>query len=115
MTALILTTSYNGREFFRIGYYVYNNYSEQDLVENPPDKVKLEKVRRSILVDKPRITRFDVLWKEEETQKRDTQTMRFEENLSVGYDGATSLISQGASLLKTPDGEPFGGGAEREV
>mmetsp|Transcript_5787 Transcript_5787/g.9231 ORF Transcript_5787/g.9231 Transcript_5787/m.9231 type:complete len:136 (+) Transcript_5787:3-410(+) len=39
VTAILLTCSYNtNQEFFRVGYYVNNAYSEEfpDLIENPP-------------------------------------------------------------------------------
>jgi histone chaperone ASF1 len=60
ITAIILTVSYHEEEFFRVGYYVYNNYLEPELLENPPEQILLEKVFRNILADKPRITRFDI-------------------------------------------------------
>jgi histone chaperone ASF1 len=40
VTAILMTCSYNGtQEFFRVGYYVNNAYSEEfpDLIENPPN------------------------------------------------------------------------------
>jgi len=57
--------TYRQQEFFRIGYYVYNNYVEPELLENPPDQVILDKVVRNILIDKPRITKFDIKWGDE--------------------------------------------------
>ena len=71
MTAIILSTSYKGKEFFRIGYYVYNNYVDPVLLETPPEAIKLDAVYRNIFVDKPRITRFNLDWDE----KKDSQAL----------------------------------------
>jgi len=62
VTAIILTISYKSQEFFRIGYYVYNNYTEPELLEIPPEQLQMDKIYRNILADKPRLTRFDIKW-----------------------------------------------------
>ena len=61
VTAILLTCSYNGtQEFFRVGYYVNNSYSDEfpELQENPPAAPVIEKLTRHILVEKPRVTKF---------------------------------------------------------
>ena len=61
VTAILLTCSYNDtQEFFRVGYYVNNAYSEEfpDLIENPPATPDIAKLTRHILVEKPRVTKF---------------------------------------------------------
>ncbi len=60
MTALILTVNYEGMEFLRVGYYVYNFYTDPSLLDSPPSKPVISKVTRNILSDKPRITTFDI-------------------------------------------------------
>ncbi|GBG75145.1 hypothetical protein CBR_g19658 [Chara braunii] len=62
VTVLLLTCSYRGQEFIRVGYYVNNEYLDEDLRENPPQKAVLEQVQRSILADKPRVTKFQIVW-----------------------------------------------------
>ncbi|KAI5295816.1 ASF1 anti-silencing function 1, partial [Ascosphaera pollenicola] len=57
VTVILLTCSYDGREFVRVGYYVNNEYVDAALNENPPAVPLVEKVQRSILADKPRVTR----------------------------------------------------------
>ena len=57
---VLLTCSYNGQEFIRVGYYVNNEYTDPALVENPPSALLLDRVQRSILADQPRITRFPI-------------------------------------------------------
>lgn len=36
VTAIILTVSYRNAEFFRVGYYVYNQYTDPELIINDP-------------------------------------------------------------------------------
>lgn len=62
ITALMLTCSYLDQEFFRIGYYVNNSYTDAELMENLPNEPVLDKIQRTILADKPRISRFPIDW-----------------------------------------------------
>lgn len=36
VTVVLLTCSYRSREFIRVGYYVNNDYTDQEMRENPP-------------------------------------------------------------------------------
>ena len=68
MTAILLTCSYNGtQEFFRVGYYVNNAYSEEfpELIENPPQMPDIQRLTRHILTEKPRVTKFQIDWEED--------------------------------------------------
>ena len=49
-----------GQEFVRVGYYVNNDYDDEQLKEEPPQKVLIDKVQRNILADKPRVTKFPI-------------------------------------------------------
>ncbi|XP_051144476.1 probable histone chaperone ASF1A [Andrographis paniculata] len=60
VTVLLLTCSYQGQEFVRVGYYINNDYEDEKLREEPPQKVLLDKVQRNILADKPRVTKFPI-------------------------------------------------------
>ncbi|XP_055380689.1 histone chaperone asf1 isoform X2 [Condylostylus longicornis] len=62
VTIILLTCSYRGQEFVRVGYFVNNDYGEQELRENPPQKPQFEKLTRNILATKPRVTRFKINW-----------------------------------------------------
>lgn len=44
MTVVLLTCSYKDREFVRVGYYVNNEYIEEEMRENPPARPVIEKV-----------------------------------------------------------------------
>ncbi|KAF2176362.1 histone deposition protein Asf1 [Zopfia rhizophila CBS 207.26] len=67
VTVILLSCSYEDREFVRVGYYVNNEYTDEALQLEPPAKPIIEKVRRSILAEKPRVTRFAIKWDSEES------------------------------------------------
>jgi len=58
----LLTCAYDGREFVRVGYYVNNEYDSEELNLNPPSKPNYDRVKRNILAEKPRVTRFAIKW-----------------------------------------------------
>ena len=69
ITVILVTCSYRDQEFARVGYYVNNEYipfqgynpmehGEID-AQSPID---LNKVTRTIVADKPRVTRFPIQW-----------------------------------------------------
>ncbi|KAI3462576.1 hypothetical protein Pfo_019239 [Paulownia fortunei] len=60
VTVLLLTCSYMGQEFVRVGYYVNNDYDDEQLREEPPQKILIDRVQRNILSDKPRVTKFPI-------------------------------------------------------
>lgn len=62
VTIVLLTCSYRGQEFVRVGYFINNDYSDPELRENPPTKPIFEKLTRNILASKPRVTRFKINW-----------------------------------------------------
>lgn len=62
VTVILLSCSYESREFVRVGYYVNNEYTDEALNAEPPAKPVVEKVRRNILAEKPRVTRFAIKW-----------------------------------------------------
>merc|ERR1712018_504955 len=62
VTVILLTCSYRGQEFIRVGYYVSNEYTDPELQETPPEKPDFEKLQRNILASNPRVTRFKINW-----------------------------------------------------
>ncbi|SPQ24729.1 58d28938-ce16-4f4d-b1a9-fb73d8b94b30 [Thermothielavioides terrestris] len=65
VTVILLTCAYDGREFVRVGYYVNNEYESEELANDPPAKPVIEKIRRNVLANKPRVTRFAIKWDSE--------------------------------------------------
>ncbi len=67
VTVILLSCSYSDQEFVRVGYYVNNEYDTEELRENPPNKVQIDHVARNILAEKPRVTRFNIVWNNDGT------------------------------------------------
>ena len=69
VTVVLVTCSYRDKEFVRVGYYVNNEYTEPyDEFAGPPKPLDMDKVRRVILSEKPRVTRFPIQWGDKEEQ-----------------------------------------------
>lgn len=62
VTVVLLTCSYDGREFVRVGYYVSNEYDSEELNNEPPKQVQTDRIVRNVLAEKPRVTRFAIKW-----------------------------------------------------
>ncbi|GAB2285029.1 hypothetical protein Dimus_019485 [Dionaea muscipula] len=69
VTVLLLTCSYTGQEFVRVGYYVNNDYGDEQLREEPPQKVLIDRVQRNILADKPRVIKFPINFQPENEEQ----------------------------------------------
>ncbi|KAG6405602.1 hypothetical protein SASPL_133193 [Salvia splendens] len=54
-------------------YYVNNDYEDEQLKAEPPQKVLLDKVQRSILADKPRVTKFPLNFCPEKNEDEEPQ------------------------------------------
>ena len=62
-TICFVSCAYRGREFVRVGYWLNNTYSEPLAEgEEPPTPCPPEKIVRTILHDKPRVTRWTIAW-----------------------------------------------------
>lgn len=68
VTAILICCSYNNQEFFRCGYYLNNLYDNEEMNLNQPEQVQIDHVVRSILAEKPRITKFNIDWDNETKQ-----------------------------------------------
>lgn len=60
-----------GQEFVRVGYYVNNDYDDEQLREEPPQKVLIDRVQRNILTDKPRVTKFPINFRPENSEREE--------------------------------------------
>ncbi|KAI9830218.1 MAG: Histone chaperone asf1 [Phylliscum demangeonii] len=67
VTVILLTCAYDGREFVRVGYYVNNEYDSDEMNAEPPPRPVIERVRRNVLAEKPRVTRFTIKWDSEDS------------------------------------------------
>jgi len=67
VTVVLLTCSYDGREFVRVGYYVNNEYDSEELNNEPPKQVQIDRMVRNVLAEKPRVTRIAIKWDSEDS------------------------------------------------
>ncbi|KAK7099763.1 histone chaperone asf1b-like [Littorina saxatilis] len=94
VTVVLLTCSYRGQEFIRVGYFVNNEYDDPELRENIPSIPQFDKITRNILADKPRVTRFNVQWMSEQQLKEQRDRQQIQENLeNVMPTGNTESLS----------------------
>ncbi|KAK3718755.1 Histone chaperone asf1 [Vermiconidia calcicola] len=125
VTVILLSCSYDDREFVRVGYYVNNEYLDEALAAEPPAKPVIEKVRRNILAEKPRVTRFAIKWDSEESapaefppeqpeadgQEADGATYGAEEEEEEGgveVEAAGEAAAPAAAVVKGEDAEMEG-------
>ncbi|MBN3288362.1 ASF1 protein, partial [Polyodon spathula] len=71
VTVVLITCTYRGQEFIRVGYYVNNEYTDPELRENPTVKPDFARLQRNILASNPRVTRFHINW-DDSTEKMDS-------------------------------------------
>ena len=62
VTVALITATFKGQEFVRIGYYVNNEYDDPELKDNPPTEPNFNKLVRTIAADQPRVTKFKINW-----------------------------------------------------
>lgn len=109
VTVLLLTCSYMGQEFVRVGYYVNNDYDDEQLREEPPSKVLIDRIQRNILTDKPRVTKFPINFNEPEEQSppvpdQTTETVpKGEEQSPPVPDQTTETVPKGEEPPVSPD------------
>ena len=71
-----------------------NAYSEEfpDLIENPPNVPDISKLTRHILVEKPRVTKFQIDW--EEGMAEDDQNVGIAPDMSAMMGGQDAQTQQ---------------------
>lgn len=101
VTIVLLTCSYRGQEFVRVGYFINNDYSDPELRENPPPKPLFEKLTRNILATKPRVTRFKINWDDGSNggPSDDIQEQNEEGMAAMTMDAADSMLDDNSLVL----------------
>ena len=69
VAAILLCCSYNGKEFFRCGYYLNITYDNEEMNINMPEKINVEHLVRNMLADKPRIVKYEIDWEGDNDNK----------------------------------------------
>ncbi|XP_056264585.1 histone chaperone asf1b-B [Pseudoliparis swirei] len=82
VTVVLITCTYRGQEFIRIGYYVNNEYTDPELRENPPLKPDYTQLLRNILASNPRVTRFHINWEGSADKMEDCENVDPSPNIS---------------------------------
>ncbi|XP_055911042.1 histone chaperone asf1 [Eupeodes corollae] len=103
VTIVLLTCSYRGQEFVRVGYFVNNDYADPEMRENPPPKPLFDQLTRNILASKPRVTRFKINWDDTPqngvsngTNGMDGEEVQFFQNANgAGCSGAGAVMENG--------------------
>lgn len=62
LTLIMLTCAYRSKEFIRIGYYVNIQYTDEEVAKSPPEQPDFSKMKREIIANKSRVTKFTILW-----------------------------------------------------
>ncbi|TRY87353.1 hypothetical protein DNTS_017218, partial [Danionella cerebrum] len=75
VTVVLITCTYRGQEFIRIGYYVNNEYTDSELKENPPVRPNYAQLQRNILASNPRVTRFHINWEATTDRMEDSENV----------------------------------------
>lgn len=70
-TVMYIVLAYKGAPFLRIGYYINVAYFLDHLNQHPPLKVDLASLGRSVLMTKPAITTYDIMWDDMNTEEDD--------------------------------------------
>ncbi|KAF1802521.1 histone chaperone [Mucor lusitanicus] len=84
VTVVLLSCLYNDKEFVRVGYYVNNEYTDEQLRENPPEQVLIDQLQRNILADKPKVTRYMIDWNNpENTVLQQPEQQQSEQDMMV--------------------------------
>lgn len=73
VTVLLLTCSYRGQEFIRVGYYINNDYVDPELREAPPALPQFDQLQRNILASNPRVTRFMINWDDGQSKQGESK------------------------------------------
>eukprot|EP01094_Clydonella_sp_ATCC50884_P013151 TRINITY_DN23418_c0_g1_i1.p1 TRINITY_DN23418_c0_g1~~TRINITY_DN23418_c0_g1_i1.p1 ORF type:complete len:237 (+),score=77.74 TRINITY_DN23418_c0_g1_i1:40-711(+) len=61
MTVMMLSVLYKNQEFARIGYFVCNEYDNEEMKESPPNPPRRDRIIRNVL-EKPRVLFWAIRW-----------------------------------------------------
>ncbi|CAB3411231.1 unnamed protein product [Caenorhabditis bovis] len=79
VSVLLLRCKYNDQEFINLGWFVSNEYEDEEMKENPPAMPQIEKLARKIQTDSLRVTTFTIKWgeaEENEVMEEDDESKR---------------------------------------
>ena len=101
VTVVLITASYRQQEFVRVGYYVNNEYDDQELKDNPPAEPKFDKLVRQIAADQPRVTKFKINWDSPNANPEGEAAAA--DGCATGQDSEMVEDSSSNGILKNPE------------
>lgn len=108
VTVILITASYRGQEFVRVGYYVNNDYEDPELKDNPPAEPIFDKLVRTIAADQPRVTKFKINW--------DPVTNEAANTINEANPATAGVVSQDSEMMIAESGEKLlNGGNEADA
>ncbi|CAI4226340.1 unnamed protein product [Auanema sp. JU1783] len=83
VSVLLLKCRYNEQEFLNLGWFVSNEYPEEEveLKENPPSKPVVEKLKRTVQSEDIRVTSFPIKWDDQDVEEVPPQVEEEEEQV----------------------------------
>jgi histone chaperone ASF1 len=101
ITVILVTCSYKDQEFARVGYYVKNEFIPFEGYDPAIDGIEgypldLSKVVRTIVADKPRVTRFPIQW--EGDSEFLTSDCEMQQDLDIHNYNDENIDMEGGSL-----------------
>ena len=61
-TIVMIVATYKDQKFFRCSYLIRQYYNDEELQNNPPDDIQMDKLWREVNVDKPIIKLYELVW-----------------------------------------------------
>lgn len=126
VSVILLTASYDDREFVRVGFYSNNEYTSPELREKYDklltegtdeeraawkfEGVKNVEVQRNILTAKPRVTRFNIKWDNENFNDEPPEQEEIEGDEVVALED----LGEGEDDEDAEDGDPDDGAPAAE-
>lgn len=98
VTVLLLRCKYRDQMFVKIAWFVTHVYTDQELLDNPPEKPIIEKLQRNVSTEDVRVTYYAIKWED---------PVMDEENQSGDNQGSVSMQTEGAK-------EPVNANVENE-
>jgi len=101
-TVILVTCSYHGQEFIRVGYFVNNDYESEELKETPPEIPDISQIHRNIMAAEPRVTRFKINWGDQVAGDQQAGTPEVEEGSTAlqGMQDTDSMLGPMTSSFK---------------
>lgn len=100
MSAIIIVGLFKNNEFFRCSFFVNNTYTEELTEEFNEKNFNIEKVKREIITEKPRVILTEIDWS-------DSNTALYSKMIAVGKSEDLNLLREANAALLSGMNDPF--------